>query len=195
MFDALLYIATTGCQWRLLPIAFPPVSTVRGYFQGWRTDGRLDEMTRALVGMARLAEGRKRPVVTDTLGLLVGWVGHSAGFQDRDGAPDVLKAVAVRFAMLRPIFADGGQAGPKLRDALKAIGRWTVEIVKRSHIAGGFQGSPPPLGRRTHPCLARTMPPSVKRPEKIHRKRGGPDHHRTHPTRHQASRKGRKTLK
>ncbi len=123
-------------------------------------------MTRALVGMARLAEGRKarppagildsqsvkarerggvtgydvgkrikgrkRPIVTDTLGLLVGWVGHSAGIRDRDGAPDVLKAVAVRFAMLRPIFADGGQAGPKLRDALKAIGRWTVEIVKRS---------------------------------------------------------------
>ncbi len=59
VFDALLYIATTGCQWRLLPNAFPPVSTVRGYFQGWRTDGRLDEMTRALVGMARLAEGRK----------------------------------------------------------------------------------------------------------------------------------------
>jgi transposase len=30
--DALLYIATTRCQWRMLPNDFPPVSTVRGYF-------------------------------------------------------------------------------------------------------------------------------------------------------------------
>ena len=26
--DALLYIATTGCQWRMLPNDFPPISTV-----------------------------------------------------------------------------------------------------------------------------------------------------------------------
>ena len=87
-------------------------------------------------------KGRKRHIVTDTPGLLVGLVVLSAGIQDRDGAPDVLKAVAVRFPMLRHIFADGGYAGPKLRDALKAIGRWTVETVKRSDIAGGFEVLP-----------------------------------------------------
>ena len=87
-------------------------------------------------------KGRKRHIVTDTLGLLVGLVVHSAGIQDRDGAPDVLKAVAVRFPMLCHIFADGGYAGPKLRDALKAIGRWTVETVKRSDTAGGFEVLP-----------------------------------------------------
>lgn len=27
--DAVLYIATSGCQWRMLPKDFPPVSTVR----------------------------------------------------------------------------------------------------------------------------------------------------------------------
>jgi len=46
----------------------------------------------------------------------------------------VLKAVAAPYLMLRHIFADGGYAGPKLRDTLKAIGRWTVHIVKRSGI-------------------------------------------------------------
>ena len=46
---------------------------------------------------------------------------HSAGIQDRDGAPDVLNAVAARFPMLRHVFADGGYAGPKLRDTLKAM--------------------------------------------------------------------------
>ena len=57
--DALLYVATTGCQWRMLPNDFPPVSTVRGYFYAWRNDGLLDEMNRALVEAARLAEGRE----------------------------------------------------------------------------------------------------------------------------------------
>lgn len=42
--DAILYIATTGCQWRMLPRGFPPVSTVRGYFYAWRDDGLLDEV-------------------------------------------------------------------------------------------------------------------------------------------------------
>ena len=32
VFDAILYIASTGCQWRMLPNDFPPVSTVRRYF-------------------------------------------------------------------------------------------------------------------------------------------------------------------
>jgi transposase len=59
VFDAILYIATTGCQWRMLPNDFPPLSTVRGYFYAWRDDGLLDEMNRKLVEFARLAEGRK----------------------------------------------------------------------------------------------------------------------------------------
>ncbi len=59
VFDAILYIATTGYQWRMLPNDFPPVSTVRSYFYAWRDDGLLDEMNRKLVAAARPAEGRK----------------------------------------------------------------------------------------------------------------------------------------
>jgi transposase len=29
---AILYMASTGCQWRQLPKEFPPYSTVQGYF-------------------------------------------------------------------------------------------------------------------------------------------------------------------
>jgi transposase len=33
--NAILYIASTGCQWRQLPKDFPPYSTVQGYFYAW----------------------------------------------------------------------------------------------------------------------------------------------------------------
>jgi len=39
---------------------------------------------------------------------------------------------------LRHVFADGGYAGDKLKDALTAMGTWTIEIVKRSDTAKGF---------------------------------------------------------
>ena len=63
---------------------------------------------------------------------------HAADIQDRDGAVDVLKAVRFRFPWLRHVFADGGDAGDKLNDALAPMGEWTLEIIKRSDTAKGF---------------------------------------------------------
>ncbi|WP_029586360.1 transposase, partial [Bradyrhizobium sp. URHD0069] len=37
--NAILYIATAGCQWRALPKDFPPCSTVQYYFYKWRGSG------------------------------------------------------------------------------------------------------------------------------------------------------------
>ena len=37
--NALLYVLSAGCQWRMLPSDFPPSSTVQGYFYRWRDDG------------------------------------------------------------------------------------------------------------------------------------------------------------
>jgi transposase len=83
--------------------------------------------------------GRKRHILTDTCGFLIFILVHAADIQDRDGAVDVLKAVRFRFPWLRHVFADGGYAGVKLRDALKAHGSWTLEIIKRSDTAQGFE--------------------------------------------------------
>ena len=87
-------------------------------------------------------KGRKRHIVTDTLGLMVGLIVHSADIQDRDGAPEVLKSIRHAFPWLRHVFADGGYAGPKLRGKLAKIGDWTMEIVKRSDTAEGFEVIP-----------------------------------------------------
>jgi transposase len=34
----------TGCQWRQLPREFPPYTTVRRYFYGWRDGGVLERI-------------------------------------------------------------------------------------------------------------------------------------------------------
>lgn len=87
-------------------------------------------------------KGRKRHILTDTDGNLVHAVVHTADIQDRDGAPLVLAEIIKRFPWLRHVFADGGYAGDKLRDALRRSGKWTIEIVKPSDAAKGFEVLP-----------------------------------------------------
>jgi transposase len=80
--------------------------------------------------------GRKRFVVTDTLGLLIVVVVLAASVQDRDGAKTTLLgaylATPVRF-----VFADGGFAG-KLVDWASRILRTTVHIVRKPAGQIGF---------------------------------------------------------
>ena len=92
----------------------------------------------------KMIKGRKRDIITDTCGLLVGVVVHAADIQDRDGTPAVLASIRYAFPWLRYFFADGAYGGPKLADPLARLGIWTLEIVKRSTTAKGFV----PLPRR-----------------------------------------------
>jgi putative transposase len=57
--DAILYIASSGCAWAMLPKCFPPVSTVRGYFYAWRDSGLLTTINHLLVMTAREQAGRE----------------------------------------------------------------------------------------------------------------------------------------
>ena len=51
----------------------------------------------------------------------------------------VLEKIRSAFPWLRHVFADAGYAGKKLEDALTALGQWTLEIVRRSEFAKGFE--------------------------------------------------------
>ena len=46
--NGLMYILSTGCQWRAIPKDLPPRSTVHDYFELWDWDGTLERIHHAL---------------------------------------------------------------------------------------------------------------------------------------------------
>src|ERR1039457_53944 len=63
--NAILYMASTGCQWRQLPKEFPPYLTVQSYFYAWSREGVFARVNRAWVVAAR--EPARRSVVNAIL--------------------------------------------------------------------------------------------------------------------------------
>jgi putative transposase len=59
IWNAIFYITKTGCQWRLLPLDFPPWQTVYYYFRNWKRIGLIDEVHDALVEKSRKDAGKK----------------------------------------------------------------------------------------------------------------------------------------
>ena len=46
--NAIMYLLSTGCQWRYIPKDLPPRSTVHDYFVCWDDDGTLEKIHHAL---------------------------------------------------------------------------------------------------------------------------------------------------
>jgi transposase len=60
--NGLMYVLSTGCQWRAIPKDLPPRSTVHDYFDQWDYDGTLDRIHHALYVKCRdLAERDASP--------------------------------------------------------------------------------------------------------------------------------------
>ena len=87
--DALMYQDRTGCQWRYIPLDFPPSGTVRYYFDKWNKDGTLLEIHDCLRRAVRLAQGRTpepTAIVLDSQSVKTAEAGGDRGF---DGGKQV----------------------------------------------------------------------------------------------------------
>jgi len=56
--DAMLYVVKTGCQWRQMPVDFPPWQTVYQQFRSWRAGGVWERAGKTLREQGRKAGGR-----------------------------------------------------------------------------------------------------------------------------------------
>jgi putative transposase len=93
---------------------------------------------RGVDGFKRV-KGRKRHILTDTMGLLLVVVSHAANIPDKTGAWAVLAcAVAKGFSRLELILADGGYESGPLTQWLATIVSWTLQLVTRPEGQKGF---------------------------------------------------------
>lgn len=85
----------------------------------------------------KLVNGRKRHVVVDTLGLLLGVMVTAADIGDRAAAKVLLERVTDAHHRLEIVWADGGYTGSLVEQCLAALAL-VLAIVKRSDDMRGF---------------------------------------------------------
>jgi putative transposase len=86
-------------------------------------------------------KGRKRHIITDTMGLILAVVVHAANEHDSKAAQCVIEKLKGRFGRMIKIIADGGYRGELIQKTKKMFG-WILEIVLRSDSNQGFQVLP-----------------------------------------------------
>ncbi len=57
--NGIMFVLSTGCQWRYVPKDLPPRSTLFDYFDLWTWDGTLERIYHALYVKCREAMGRE----------------------------------------------------------------------------------------------------------------------------------------
>lgn len=92
---------------------------------------------------AKRIKGRKRHLLVDTLGLLLGVMVTPASTPEREGAQAMLSRFLGYFTWLRLLWVDGGYTGDAFAQFVKTIRpNLEVEVVKRSDDISGFEVLP-----------------------------------------------------
>ena len=86
--------------------------------------------------------GRKRFILTDTLGLMMGILIVAANVGERAGAETLFDQTAGKYPRLQKVLADQGFDGEKYVESIERIFGFAFEIVNKVLGVGGFQVQP-----------------------------------------------------
>lgn len=86
--------------------------------------------------------GRKRFVVTDTLGWIIGLMVVAASVQERDGAEKLFALMEGKYPRLEKVLADQGFNGEEFTKRIRQTFGFVLEIVKKVLGVSGFQVLP-----------------------------------------------------
>lgn len=88
-------------------------------------------------------KGRKRFIIVDTLGMLLGVIVVPANVPERIGAQGLLGPLIPALGTLRKLWVDGGYSGPDFAEWVrKQSPKLEVEVIKRSDDIQGFKVLP-----------------------------------------------------
>jgi transposase len=164
--NALLYIARTSCQWRMLPEGFPPRSTVQGYFYDWRRNGLWQRINHHLLMCVREAMGRE---ASPTAGVIDsqsvkttesgGPRGFDAGKKIKGRKRHILtdtSGLLVTAIVHRADIQDRDGAIPVLRSAQKPFPWLTLVFADGGYAGGKLRGALARFGKWTIEIVRRS---------------------------------------
>jgi transposase len=152
VFNALLYLLKSGCQWRMLPEGFPKWCTVYSYFAKWRESDQqgISALERALkksVGEAREKLGRNAMttfIIVDAQSVKNTDSAEQKGYDAGKKVSGIKRHIAVDTQGLPHAIAVTTADVTDRNGALAAIDRCkpNLESVESVLVDGGYTGEP-----------------------------------------------------